>query len=73
MASEDESRRILPGSWKRITRTSYNYFVVPGGLGKGPYAFRVTDIYGHVLVDSTVALTPGGDVSGHGQFPSCGQ
>ncbi len=61
------------GSWQRITRTSYNYFVVPGGLGKGPYAFRVADIYGHVLIDSTVALTPGGDVPGHAQFPFCGQ
>ncbi len=61
------------GSWTRISRTSYNYFVVPGGLGKGPYSFRVTDIYGHVLIDSSVALTPGGDVPGHAQFPYCGQ
>ena len=58
-------------TWKNIERTDYNYFVVPGGLGVGPYTFRVTDIYGHVLVDSSVVLTPGGDVAGSAQFPPC--
>lgn len=61
------------GGWNNIGRAEYNYFIVPGGLGVGPYAFRVTDIYGHVLVDSTIALNPGGDVPGHAQFPFCGQ
>jgi expansin (peptidoglycan-binding protein) len=58
-------------TWRNIDRTDYNYFVVPGGLGIGPYTFRVTDIYGHVLVDSSVVLTPGGDVAGSAQFPPC--
>jgi len=57
--------------WIDIDGASYNYFVVPGGLGKGPYAFRVTDIYGHVLVDSSIALIPGGDIAGQSQFPYC--
>ncbi len=60
-----------PGTFTKVNRTDYNYFVQPGGMGKGPYTFRVTDIYGHVLIDSTVALTPGGDISGHAQFPAC--
>jgi expansin (peptidoglycan-binding protein) len=59
------------GAWEHIGRTNYNYFVAPAGLGKGPYAFRVTDIYGHSLVDSAIALLPGRDVSGHAQFPKC--
>lgn len=58
-------------AWKNIDRTDYNYFVVSGGLGVGPYTFRVTDIYGHVLVDSSIALAPGKDVAGAAQFSLC--
>ena len=61
------------GGWRNISRAEYNYFIVADGLGPGPYGFRATDIYGHVLTDSSVALTPGGDVPGQAQFPFCGQ
>jgi len=59
------------GAWVHIDRTNYNYFVAPSGLGAGPYAFRVTDIYGHILIDSSIALAPGGDIAGESQFPPC--
>lgn len=59
------------GSYRRINRTEYNYFVEPNGMGPGPYTFRVTDIYGHTLVDSNVVHTANASVQGRAQFPPC--
>ena len=58
-------------TYKTVNRTSYNYFVEASGMGPGPYTFRVTDIYGHVLVDSSIVHVENGDVLGRTQFPSC--
>ncbi len=58
-------------TFSSVNRVSYNYFVQSGGMGPGPYTFRVTDIYGHALVDTAVSLTPNGDVAGMSQFPPC--
>jgi hypothetical protein len=41
-------------------------------MGAGPYTFRVTDVYGHVLVDSGMPDVEDSSVSGHAQFPLCG-
>lgn len=60
------------GKFMDVNRTSYNYFVQTSGMGKGPFIFRVTDIYGHTLIDSSIALEPGKDVQGKAQFPLCG-
>ena len=65
--------RTPQGSFKHVGRTEYNYFVEPAGMGPGPYTFRVTDIYGHVLVDSAVVHTENASVPGRGQFPLCGE
>lgn len=54
-----------------VPRTSYNYFVASPGMGPGPYTFRVTDVFGHVLVDSGIVHLENGDVVGAGQFPPC--
>ncbi len=59
------------GSFKSVTREMYNYFVEPGGMGPGPYTFRVTDIYGRVIEDNGVPLVPDGETAGHGQFAPC--
>ena len=57
-------------AWVNVPRTSYNYFVQTNpGMGSGPYSFRVTDHYGHVLTDSGIAHVENGTVSGGGQFP----
>ena len=56
-----------------IHRVDYNYFIEPSGMGPGPYTFRVTDAFGHMLVDSAIALSVNGDVPGRAQFPPCGQ
>jgi expansin (peptidoglycan-binding protein) len=57
------------GQWVDVPRTSYNYFVQASGMGPGPYAFRVTDIYGNELVDYGIPHVEDGTVSGAGQFP----
>jgi expansin (peptidoglycan-binding protein) len=56
--------------WVSVPRTSYNYFVQTNpGMGVGPYSFRVTDSYGHVLIDSGIAHIENGTVPGAAQFP----
>lgn len=60
------------GGFKAVNRLDYNYFVEPGGMGPGPYTFRVTDVYEHVLIDSGIAHVENGNVSGTNQFPLCG-
>lgn len=63
--------RDAGGAWVATTRQDWNYFTFDGGSIPSPYAFRVTDVYGHVLEDPSVALAPGADVAGAGQFPEC--
>lgn len=59
------------GVFKTVRRLTYNYFVEPIGMGPGPYTFRVTDIYGHELIDNGIPHTENGNVSGTNQFPFC--
>lgn len=59
------------GSWVDVARESYNYFVEPAGMGPGPYAFRVTDVHGHVLIDEGIGFVEAGDVPGAAQLPPC--
>jgi expansin (peptidoglycan-binding protein) len=62
--------RDASGVYHAIARTDDNYFVAPGGLGPGPYALRVSDVHGHALEDSAIALG-GAAQTGAAQFPSC--
>lgn len=57
------------GSWVTVPRTTYNYFVESSGMGPGPYTFRVTDVFGHTLVDNGIPHVENGDVAGSSQFP----
>ncbi|NMC71910.1 MAG: hypothetical protein GYA57_17885 [Myxococcales bacterium] len=59
------------GSWNPLPREDWNYFILSGGEHRNPLAFRVTDIHGHLLEDDAIAMTPGADVPGSGQFPPC--
>jgi expansin len=59
------------GNWVPVARTDYNYFVEANGMGPGPYAFRVTDVYGNALTDEGIGFVEAGEVPGAGQFPSC--
>ena len=57
------------GSFITVPRMDYNYFVQSSGMGPGPYTFRVTDVYGNVLVDTGIPHSEGAVVPGSGQFP----
>ena len=58
------------GEWVEVARTEYNYFVqTEPGMGSGPYTFRVTDVYGNILIDEGIAHVESGSVSGGAQFP----
>ncbi len=59
------------GEFVELNRTSYNYYTASGGkMGAGPYTFRVTDIYGHVIVDKDIPLkSDGSSVKGSSNFP----
>jgi hypothetical protein len=60
------------GTFQSVDRVNYNYFVQTSpGMGPGPYTFRVTDVYGHVLIDAGIPHAENSSVSGHAQFPSC--
>lgn len=61
--------QLPDGSWQAVARKEYNYFVEPAGMGPGPYTFRVTDVYGNVVVESGINLAVAGVVSGASQFP----
>jgi expansin (peptidoglycan-binding protein) len=66
------------GQWLDIPRQSYNYFQLIGGMGVGPFTFRVTDIHGQQIVNANVPgnlssqLTVPQIVQGSGQFPVVG-
>jgi expansin len=60
---------LKDGQFKTVPREDYNYFVESGGMGTGPYTFRVTDSYGNVLIDQGMALKEAGEVAGAAQFP----
>jgi len=57
------------GVFHEIPRLSYNYFVQSSGLGTGPYTFRVTDYFGHTIIDHGILHIENGDVSSSAQFP----
>jgi expansin len=59
------------GSYISINREMYNYFVVPSGMGIGPYDFRLTDIYGNVIEERNIPLTLNQDINGIKQFALC--
>jgi expansin (peptidoglycan-binding protein) len=55
------------GSWKTLPRQDYNYFESATGAGCGG-AIRITDIYGHQLTDTGIAIRPGVEQAGLAQF-----
>jgi expansin len=59
------------GNYININREIYNYFVVPSGMGIGPYDFRITDIYGNVIEETNIPLTLNQDINGIKQFALC--
>lgn len=55
------------GEFVTLHREPYNYFI-SSEMGAGPFTFRVTDIYGHVMVDENIPLTLEHEVKGNANF-----
>jgi expansin (peptidoglycan-binding protein) len=47
------------GSFRSAKRAAYNYWIIEGGAGSGPFKIKVTDVYGHTATVSGIKLTPG--------------
>ena len=58
------------GDFVEIPRRPYNYFE-SRDMGKGPFTFRITDIYGQVIIDKDIPLSYDDTeiIPGHVQFP----
>lgn len=58
------------GEFIEIKRRPYNYFE-SDKMGKGPFTFRITDIYGQVIIDKNIPLSYDDTeiIQGHVQFP----
>ena len=58
------------GEFQEIPRRQYNYFE-SDKMGKGPFTFRITDIYGQVIIDENIPLSYDDTeiIQGHVQFP----
>ena len=56
------------GKFIELPREEYNYFTL-NNPGNGPFSFRVTDIYGHVLIDQNIPLNPSTAINGAANFP----
>lgn len=59
-------------AFKGVPRESYNYFVASSGMGPGPYDFKITDVYGHVVRIGKVALKAGVEIPTKKQFAALG-
>ena len=44
---------------KATHRESYNYWVIDGGAGSGPFQIKISDVYGHSVTATGVKLSPG--------------
>lgn len=47
------------GAFKTATRADYNYWIIDGGAGSGPFKIKITDAYGHTATVSKIKLSPG--------------
>lgn len=58
------------GEFIELERKQYNYFE-SDKMGKGPFTFRLTDIYGQVIIDENIPLSYDDNeiITGHVQFP----
>lgn len=61
----------VDGVYQPGVRADYNFFIFDQGLGAGPYALRVTDVYGNALEDAAVPFAENETFDGAAQFPAC--
>lgn len=60
------------GAYAALPRETYNYFLAQSGMGVGPYDFKLTDVYGHVVKVNKVALQVGVEIPTKKQFKALG-
>ncbi|GAA3568666.1 hypothetical protein GCM10022419_056840 [Nonomuraea rosea] len=46
------------GAWRKLARADYNYWIAESGMGRGPFAVRITDTRGHRVTVKRVRLAP---------------
>jgi expansin (peptidoglycan-binding protein) len=46
------------GSFRTAKRATYNYWIIDGGAGSGPFKIKITDVYGHTATVSQIKLSP---------------
>lgn len=51
--------RTVTVNGKTATRADYNYWIIDGGAGSGPFTVRVTDVLGHAATLTGIKLSPG--------------
>ncbi|MBE6860614.1 MAG: hypothetical protein E7499_04885, partial [Ruminococcus sp.] len=56
------------GEFVEVPRRNYNFFE-SREYGAGPFTFRITDIYGHVIIEENIPLVLDEIVDGENQFP----
>jgi expansin (peptidoglycan-binding protein) len=56
------------GAWAELSRTAYNYFVEPSGMGPGPLRVRVTASDGQQLEDTLPEVASSLLIPGAAQF-----
>lgn len=56
------------GTYTPLKRRSDNYFT-GSGFGAGPFTFRLTDVFGNVITEEGIPLSPGEMVVGKMNFP----
>lgn len=58
------------GDYVQLPREQYNYFI-SSDMGTGPFTFRITDIYGDVIIEEDIPLQLDSNtiVQGKNQFP----
>jgi len=63
--------RPAGGEWRNVDRADYNYFVDEAGVGDGGFDVRITDIFGHIVEDTGLAVGDATEVAGHAQLDAC--
>ena len=51
--------RTPSGAWMTASRTDYNYWIIDQDTGDGPFAIRMTDVYGHTATAYGIDMIPG--------------
>jgi expansin (peptidoglycan-binding protein) len=46
------------GSWRAAKRADYNYWIIDGGAGAGPFQIKITDVYGHSATAGNIRILP---------------